>query len=635
MRMDKLVGHSRLNKAFRFGTIFLLLGAFCFGLLPVQAQAGSNTVTLSSPSVEAYPRIEVNFWPFDQEGKLYNKLSQTDLHLYENEREIKIDSLELVQPGTHFVIAINEAKTLGNSYSGKTRMARMLEDWMTWAQAQSITTLDDFSLVTNTGVAQNQLTTPGEWVQALNDYQPDLKNAQASLTSLSQAINLLSSLPTTDQKSRAILYVTPLPGEGDLATLNDQANLAAAAKIRLFIWLIGPQSYTTEAATAALQQAATQTGGDFFLFSGAETLPQVSTYLDPYNYEYKLDYTTQIQTTGDYTLLLKIDNKDFQAASDPVNFSLTVQPPNPIFLSPPSTLVLNWVRSSDKKWQITPATINLKFMVEFQDGHSRALKAARLFVDDKLASEDLEAPFDELSWNVSQLTESGKHRLQIYVEDEVGLTAKTIEMPIEVIVNPKPLNAFEKIVEQIGVTNLVIIGFLLLAVLVMIFGLRRLLTRGAQFGKRRPNADKDPLKQEVVIAENEYAVKPQENEPAGWPKLPGGGKAPARLLVLNTGKSIALPASETLLGSDSKHCDVLLSGPTISAVHAQIFTDASKHFYIADKGSAAGTWVNYAPVSSHGTRLEHRDLVNLGALRFKFEVLTPEGRTIQVLPFEN
>jgi hypothetical protein len=190
-------------------------------------------------------------------------------------------------------------------------------------------------------------------------------------------------------------------------------------------------------------------------------------------------------------------------------------------------------------------------------------------------------------------------------------------------------------VEKVGLTNLIIIGFLVLAALVMFFGLRKLLLRNPTFASRNRANEKDPLKQEVPIAENEYPIKAPENEPAGWPKIPGDGKAPARLIILSTGKSIALPASEVVLGSDNKHCDVLLSGPTISAVHARIFADTAKHFYIADNGSAAGTWVNYAPVSSHGTHLEHGDLVNIGALRFKFELLNSEGRAIQVIPLED
>lgn len=631
-----MIARRLFQKALSAGMAIALLGAFCFSILPAQAQAGANTLILSQVQTSDYPKLQVNFWPFDQEGKLFTKLSASDVHLMENEREVKIDSLELLQPGTHFVIAVNESRTLANSYSGSTRMERIKAIWLTWAKAQSITTLDDLSLVTNAGVTQNQLSKPSDWVQALNDYQPDLKGSQASPASFSQAINLLSSLPGTDQKSRAILYVTAMPTESDLATLKDQANLAVQARIRLFIWLVGPQSYSTEPGTAVLQQAAALTGGSFFLFSGAEDLPELSTYLEPYNYEYRLTYTTQIQASSENSLALTIANKEYNAESDKQAFSLTIGAPNPIFLSPPSAITLNWVRSADKKnWQLSPASLTLKYLVEFQDGHPRDLTAVRLFVDDKLVQEDLAAPFDELTWDVSQLTESGKHTLQLFVEDKVGLTAKTIEWPVQVTVTPKPQNAFEKLTEQIGLTNLIIIGFLLVAAVVMVFGLRRLLLKGPRSFKPRKKSDKDPLKQEVDIAESEYVMKASDNEPLGWPRLPGGGKAQARLVTIGSGTSIALPASDTLLGSDPKLSDVVLSGPTIASVHTQIFCDASKHFYIADKGSRAGTWLNYAPVSSHGTHLQHGDLVNIGALKFRFEVLNPEGRSIQVLPYQD
>ncbi len=629
-----MVVHSILKKTLSAGMAIALLGAFCCSILTARAQSVANTIVLGAVQTDAYPTLQINFWPFDQEGKLFTKLAAADVHLMENDREVKIDSLELLQPGTHFVIAVNESRTLANSYSGTTRMDRMKAVWLTWAQAQSITTLDDLSLVTNAGVAQNQLSKPSDWVQALTDYQPDLKGSQASLTSFSQAINLLSSLPSTDQKSRAILYITAMPSESDLATLKDQANLAAQSRIRLFIWLVGPQSYSTETGATILEQAAALTGGEFFLFSGAEDLPELSTYLEPYNYEYRLTYTTQIQASSQNSLSIKVDNKEYNAESDNVNFSLTVGAPNPIFLSPPSALTLNWVRSEDKtSWQLTPSSLTLKYLVEFQDGHPRKLTAVRLFADDKLVEEDLSAPFDELTWDLSKISESGKHTLQLYVEDQVGLTAKTIEWPVQITVTPKPQTTLEKIIERIGLTNLVITGFLILAALVMIFGLRKLLLKGPHSFTPKKKIEKDPLKQKVEIAESEYVMKAADNEPVGWPKLPGGGKAQARLVAIGSGTSIALPDADTLLGSDAKQCDVVLSGPTIASVHAYIFCDASKHFYIADKGSTAGTWLNYAPVSSHGTRLQHGDLVNIGALKFRFEVLTPEGRNIQVLPY--
>jgi pSer/pThr/pTyr-binding forkhead associated (FHA) protein len=110
--------------------------------------------------------------------------------------------------------------------------------------------------------------------------------------------------------------------------------------------------------------------------------------------------------------------------------------------------------------------------------------------------------------------------------------------------------------------------------------------------------------------------------------LPIGGD-----IQLPQRKHIALPLQETIFGSDTVRSDIVLSGATISPVHAKIFTDSAKHFYIADCGSAAGTWINYAPVSSQGAPLEHGDLINIGAYSFRFEEINPEGKTIQVTPY--
>ena len=76
------------RKALCAGMAFALLGAFCFSILPAKAQTGTNTLVLGTVQTSEYPKIQVNFWPFDQEGKLFTKLSAGDVHLLENFSEI-------------------------------------------------------------------------------------------------------------------------------------------------------------------------------------------------------------------------------------------------------------------------------------------------------------------------------------------------------------------------------------------------------------------------------------------------------------------------------------------------------------------------------------------------------------------
>jgi len=50
------------------------------------------------------------------------------------------------------------------------------------------------------------------------------------------------------------------------------------------------------------------------------------------------------------------------------------------------------------------------------------------------------------------------------------------------------------------------------------------------------------------------------------------------------------------------------------------------------EGSAAGTWLNYAPVSKNGAHLEHGDVVQFGKATFRFEQLGSETKKLKVIP---
>ena len=74
----------------------------------------------------------------------------------------------------------------------------------------------------------------------------------------------------------------------------------------------------------------------------------------------------------------------------------------------------------------------------------------------------------------------------------------------------------------------------------------------------------------------------------------------------------------------------LLESPTVDGLHARLYRDQDDVFFLADQGSVAGTWVNYAPISTGGARLEHGDLIHIGRVTFRFELTDPS----RVKPFE-
>lgn len=625
-----------LNRIHRSGRVLPLLALLVLILSAVlQSSAGAQTgsqIKISSPDTSRYPTVSFSFWPFDEEGNFVNNITPATLNVFENDQQVRIDSLQLLEPGTHFVLAVNEGKTLGNSYAGKARLEYMREAWIAWANDQSITTMDDFTLINNEGTVNDQLGTPAEWVDALEGYQPVLPTAAASLNCLSLAIDKLSNL--VDNKTRTILLITPLPDANQLTLLDDAASRAKAADIHIFVWLVGPQTYETEATADTLRQMAEDTGGSFFLFSGAETLPEIETYLKPLRFEYTVSYTTLAQESGTYSLEVQVDQSDFQERSSKARFSLTVAAPNPIILSPPSNIIRTWTQDEKTgKWSLGPSVQTIDFMLEFPDGHIRSLKSAQLYVDGELVAENTAEPFNEFKWDLSKYAQTGNHKLQIRIEDVAGLTAATVETPITVTVEQKPLNFIQRLIDNIGWQTLGISLFLILLAVGLVVLFFRLRLRNPAVEKARRKQQLDPLKQTVTGEEPETDTQP------GRPSSPG--KSPARLVYLSGAEgdlspnsAFNLPAHNTVIGSDAVRCDITLAGPTISPVHAEVYQDPLKNWLIADRGSAAGTWINYAPVSSQGSRLENGDMIHIGICTFRFELANAKQRTIQVQPYQ-
>jgi predicted component of type VI protein secretion system len=61
----------------------------------------------------------------------------------------------------------------------------------------------------------------------------------------------------------------------------------------------------------------------------------------------------------------------------------------------------------------------------------------------------------------------------------------------------------------------------------------------------------------------------------------------------------------------------------VEALHARLRQDETGAYILSDEGSVAGTWVNYAPISTGGIRLEHGDILHIGRVIFRFSLLKP------------
>jgi hypothetical protein len=77
-------------------------------------------------------------------------------------------------------------------------------------------------------------------------------------------------------------------------------------------------------------------------------------------------------------------------------------------------------------------------------------------------------------------------------------------------------------------------------------------------------------------------------------------------------------AKDVLFGSDPGQANIVLEEPSVESIHAHLWQTGNDDFYLADQDSVAGTWINYAPVSKEGSKLEHGDLIHIGRMGFRF-----------------
>jgi hypothetical protein len=140
----------------------------------------------------------------------------------------------------------------------------------------------------------------------------------------------------------------------------------------------------------------------------------------------------------------------------------------------------------------------------------------------------------------------------------------------------------------------------------------------------------DPVTQPVIIPQDAGDTRRSAAAPAPTTPRPRANmNAPARLVRLTgdghalTNNVFLLTHSEITLGCDPGQAICVIDSSSIEGLHARIVRTSDGSFYVSDAGSVAGTWVNYAPVSKNGAKLEHGDILHLGRVSFRFEYSSP------------
>ncbi len=620
-----------------------LLAAVILGasLFPAYAQ-GELVVLIRLLKTDTFPAMQIFFEIYDAGGNFVPDILPADVKLVEDGVDRSLVELKLVEPGLQTLVAINTSPELSALSDDESYIAKVKNSLQNWAGEQPINGLDDFSLVDNTGLKVIRSTNIQEWAQALGAYQPELQTSQQGLASLNMALDLAVDPNPRENMKRSILYITPPPLAEHGLALPNLTDRAVQQGVQINVWLVPSNTQDYPQGVELLKNMAEASGGNFLQLSAGEEPPNINAYLQPLRFFYQGEYLSGINNSGTHSVILEVINDGIQAASSAYSFSLDVSPPNPIFLSPPTQVVRSWVEGTDlENPLLEPATTPIQIMVEFQDGYPRDLASTALYVNGEKANENITPPFDQFTWSLDGISETGIYNLQVEAIDMLGLSQKSITHPVDVIVEQKEITFIERIATQGVLPIFVGISFAGVIVASIIF-----FVSGKTWGVRKNQKNKPLIKQSVTqpaeASVNDFPPRTNQGQSLTWPVPKGSQNAPARLIPLSENGTplaenvILVNRNQITLGSDPKQATHILRSSTVHGLHARLMHSEQNTYILSDAGSIAGTWVNYAPVSLSGQELKHGDIIHIGQFMFRFELRTPPTEPrIKVYPMND
>ena len=437
----------------------------------------------------AFPAISTFMDVFDASGRFVSAIKPEQVTVYEDGQALPVESLtEMVVP-LQLAVAINPGPALATRDKlGMGRFEGIVAALSAWAQAVPADTPDDMSLVTLTGPIISHASAR-DWLVSLQSFRPDFRDTTPNLQALQIAIETVAVQPPRIGMKRAILFITPHMEEPDIdALVAPLIELAKQRNVRVFVWFADTELYTATPSAAAFNLLATETGGAYFAAKELQPYPDPESYYAPLRRLYALQYQSAARAGGDHTVSVAVQGQAGGVRSADQTFSIDLQPPNPIFVSPPLQILRSPPAEDPYNNEVLlPASELLELVVEFPDGHARPLVRTTLYVDGQITEENTAEPFDAFVWDLSGYKETGDHKLVVEAVDVLGQSRTSIEVPVTVTVVQAPHGLaafFGRYRDSIIIGAVAFAGVVLL--LILFLGRLRGLFAGARTRPRGP-----------------------------------------------------------------------------------------------------------------------------------------------------
>lgn len=624
-----------LKQAYKLTALALVLIIFP---LSVNAQAEYRAF-LSPPELVEFPRITSYLDVRDSHGFFIPGLPSGAVTLLEDSVTIPGEINEQ-RPGAQLVLAVNPGTSFViRDLEGNSRFDYVYQALGNWISTQLEPDVDALSLVSPSGVLASQMQDPRVVQEVWSTYAVE-EGTVPGPEVLSVALDAALVPPPKPGMGKAVLLITTAMRPDSGEALKRLADQAAQANVRVYVILVDSQAVFDTEPAEQLRNLTVQTGGQFFTFSNNAPLPDFQQLFESVRRTYQLEYHSQVNVSGEHTISAVVNTEAGEILSQQINYELQLSPPNPIFVALPAEITRQIPDEAPISTEfLAPRQFTFEILTDFPDGYSRSIVRTAIFVDGQMAAENLQPPFDRITLDLSAIETDRLMQVRIEATDEIGLTGSTIQTPVQIsIVSPQRglISMLAQNVTIVAAGVVILTGGVLMLVLVLA---GRLQPRPLGERRRKRAAEEDPVTQPVAVVPDTEAeqinVFSRLSRTLISPKLPWPQRSllqPEPLAYLiqiseegdpDPDATIEINQQEVFFGSDAGKAEVVLEDPAVEPRHSRLWQDESGVFHVADLESVAGTWLNYAPVSSSGSPVEHGDLIHVGKLGFRFTLSRP------------
>jgi hypothetical protein len=565
----------------------------------------SNAIAIQPVNTDCFPTISVDFKMPNNGVSEMDDLTIEQLRIFENDKQVDITELTQQYRGILFTLVINPANELDlHDATGTSHYDKLSESLRAWTSNRSFQEEDSWSLVTNEGINVHYTDSAAKWVNGLSAYQPNFRTLQPDLNGLETAIRMQAERMVPVGMDKSMLFLTPPPTPEQIGAINALAAHAHTEQIQISVWMVSDPHYLTNDQGGALMDLASMTGGEFFHFTGEETIPNPEAYLASLGTYYTATYESNLSQSGTYPLRLEVKSSGVQVSGESQPFTIDIQPPSPIFITPQTAVTLSAQSKTVGAAAITTSeSVTWQIMIAFPDGHPREIVVSRLYIDGIIVDVNDTSPFDVFTWEIPASFEAGEHTIQAEIQDSLGLSARTILTPLAVEYR-QPETSSSIPIQQIGfiIVGLFLGGSLFLFIIWLVQGFRK---------QDIFNTVKDSILGSHSGSHQEIIKSAQHPKPILATLTPLDKQKELQIVHLRNRK--------TTLGSDPKRAQVPIISEGVQDVHALIHI-VEKEFWLQDMSSLSGTWVNYEIIGTKSVQIHSGDLIHFGPADFRFTI---------------